>query len=1000
MSRSRVPFALVVVTAIATGLVTLLPAGTARAFKPYTHTVVGDSAWSDVVDDGRVTIGELSYAVRPKIVDALRAWPTYYRAGTIGPDGFPDLTFGQSVIHPDQTGAWLRYLLRSAWSAQGDSSYTAAEKGQILAFTYGFLTHAAGDVWAHTLINDFAQGVFPEAKEILTSVPKAAIALRHIIVEGYVGDATPGFDGNPDRTTLPNGDVSDDSTPARGLDAPVRWLYRTLVDPRVSLPTGSCGNGRDDDEDGLADDGCYGSAPFTRGEPEQLRGPLIDYFLDLQSDLQLKRALLKADMDHANCALVDPDCYKRVRTVRIDTVRGTREGKLTVQACIGARFGCLRSPTDIADDKLLSKAWMAYLENWIDDIESGLRAWGELGLATTRGLFDPQARRDLQNEKCKADPESTEARARCEAKVGIVDVVLHQARPFITGHLLSMLGAPDATGKVLDALKALSDLIDSLLPYNPLRVPLAELEKRGKDLILREIRDVVGIDLATLDHMLKNPSVWMETEQIQLDLGPQLGVRKVNLFPAGTRQRLDRILGLTEADRRTTTVPMPDGSSRTVGVLSDTAVMRNAAPFDNAVVLSKLLLLDANGLNRVITDSLVGLGVMKDGAFARVYQDGSATPANVMVDGLNGGEPWLSLIDGDHAWRQDGKPVFTGGAGHGGNGNFPLWESCLVRPAFGGTLFRDWENGTAAFPALDDETRSDGADPAAPTSSLTVAAPSYLRKGKKMSEAVRFLGVGRLEFRASDAIFSDTTVQQRVLWKRLEGFSQRFFGSYGEIPLTDTDGVDDGYRSVSQRVGDPCHPLEHRKSLTFTLDTRDPVVTISAPAEGLVVDSASKIPVSWSLVDPGGFKLASGINEDETVAMVGEKTVTDGGVLSTYRLYPGGHSLEVEGVDNVQNTGGGFTIFEVQATAASLVINVDQGDHNRSFLDDEVRDALKGLLMSAAGHHAAGDHAAEGDALYQARQLLLDERETSVRPGYADYMVALIEELITRHIPS
>ncbi|MEZ6091917.1 MAG: hypothetical protein R3C05_28710 [Pirellulaceae bacterium] len=27
-----------------------------------------------------------------------------------------------------------------------------------------------------------------------------------IAVENYIGDATPGFDGNPDRTTLPDGD--------------------------------------------------------------------------------------------------------------------------------------------------------------------------------------------------------------------------------------------------------------------------------------------------------------------------------------------------------------------------------------------------------------------------------------------------------------------------------------------------------------------------------------------------------------------------------------------------------------------------------------------------------------------------------------------------------------------------------------------------------------------------------------------------------------------------
>ena len=998
MSRTRTHLAALLVAALTLGLAAVVGSSPARAFKPYTHTGTGDTAMADAIDDGRVTIGDLSYAVRPQVVDALRKWPTYYRAGTIGPDGFPDLTFGQSVIHPDRTGAWLRYVLRSAWAAQSDSSYTAAEKGQILAFAYGFLTHAAGDVWAHTLINDFSQGVFPEAKEILTSVPKAAIALRHIIVEGYVGDATAGFDGNPARTTLPDGDISDDSTPAVRMDAPVKWLYRTLVDPRASLPTGGCGNGRDDDHDGVADDGCFGNGPYTRGKPEQQRGPLIDHFLDLQSDLQLREQLLQADRKHRDCWIKDPDCYKRSRDVWVDTVRGRRHGQITVQMCIGARFGCVASGTDLAEDKVTTALSETYLEHWIDDIERGLRDWGHLGLATTRGLFDPQARRNLQNVECSEYPDSSAARESCEKQIGVTAVVMDQARWFINHRLLSMLGAPDATGAVLDAIRTLSKFLDSVVgaAFNPLRIPLAELEKRAKALILKELRKVVGIDIATLDHMLKNPSAWMETEQIQLDLG-QLGVQKVNLFPPGTRARLDRILGLTEADRRTTTVPMPDGSTKTVGVLSDSAVMRNAAPFDNAVTLSKLLLLDASGLNKVITDNLVGLGVMKGGAHARVYRESGVVPANVMVDGLSGGEPWLQMIDGDHAWRKDGAPRFGSGAGHGGNGNFPLWESCLVRPAFAGALFNDWENGTAGFPDLGDDTSGDWADTSGPTSTFTVDAPSFLRKGgMKMKDAQRFLGAGKIVLRATDTIFSDTAVKQRMLLKRPEGFTQRFFGGYGEVLLTDTDGADDGYRYVSQRVGDPCNPMVQRKAITFTLDTRDPVVTVTSPAHGTIVDSASKIPIAWTAHDPGGRELASGVDEDATEAYVDQRSVSNGGTLSTFNLYPGGHSLEVMVFDNVKNSSGGFTVFEVQATSDSLVLNVGQG--GRAFLDDAVEQQLEEFLVAAADHHAAGDHAAEGDRLTQARQLLVDERGTGIRPGYADYMIALIEDLLSRHM--
>ncbi len=174
----------------------------AEAFKPYTHNASAQPALADATDDGKVTINGREYDVRPEVWQALDAWPSYYQAGVIGPDGFPDLTFGQSTIHPEQTGKWLEYLLREAWAAQTNPAYSVDERGQILAFTYGFLTHAAGDMWAHTFVNDFAHGVFPGVGEIVSDVDKAEIALRHTIVEGYIGDATAGYDGNENATTL------------------------------------------------------------------------------------------------------------------------------------------------------------------------------------------------------------------------------------------------------------------------------------------------------------------------------------------------------------------------------------------------------------------------------------------------------------------------------------------------------------------------------------------------------------------------------------------------------------------------------------------------------------------------------------------------------------------------------------------------------------------------------------------------------------------------------
>src|SRR6266516_6064427 len=173
------------------------------AFKPYTHSYSASQALTDAVDDGFVTINGRNYPVRSEVLAALRDWPQYFNAGVIGPDGFPDVLYGQAVIHPVDTGKWLGHLFSKAWEAQADATLTAPEKSQILAFTYGYLTHGAGDMWAHTLINDFSGGVFPPWAKVLNSISNASIAARHLILECYIGDATPGYDGNPDRGPAP-----------------------------------------------------------------------------------------------------------------------------------------------------------------------------------------------------------------------------------------------------------------------------------------------------------------------------------------------------------------------------------------------------------------------------------------------------------------------------------------------------------------------------------------------------------------------------------------------------------------------------------------------------------------------------------------------------------------------------------------------------------------------------------------------------------------------------
>jgi hypothetical protein len=160
------------------------------------------------MDDGKVTIHLLgddgkyvpgadgkprelgSYPVSEAVKDALRVNRTQYFAGVVGPDSYPDTMTGQMVIHPDVaralqeggltsnhgTDAWLRHL----WDRM-EKVQDATVKRKARAFALGYLTHAAGDMFAHSLINYYTGGPF--------ELPENG--MRHTVLEGYIGQRTP-----------------------------------------------------------------------------------------------------------------------------------------------------------------------------------------------------------------------------------------------------------------------------------------------------------------------------------------------------------------------------------------------------------------------------------------------------------------------------------------------------------------------------------------------------------------------------------------------------------------------------------------------------------------------------------------------------------------------------------------------------------------------------------------------------------------------------------------
>ncbi len=162
----------------------------ARRWKINTHVYAANQALDDAVPDGMVTIAPYGeFPVAASALRAIRAAPAAYRAGVLAPDLFPDMYVGGWFIHSDLSATpeqwtadnWMQYVWNKArgWTDAG-------ERDKVLAFAYGFLTHGAGDVWAHTYVNKKADGAW-----VTFTGPSRSTAIKHVVLEGYVGAHTP-----------------------------------------------------------------------------------------------------------------------------------------------------------------------------------------------------------------------------------------------------------------------------------------------------------------------------------------------------------------------------------------------------------------------------------------------------------------------------------------------------------------------------------------------------------------------------------------------------------------------------------------------------------------------------------------------------------------------------------------------------------------------------------------------------------------------------------------
>jgi hypothetical protein len=1103
-------------TIVGLGLAMVLPAAPAGAWNVFTHEFTGQQVQNDL-SDGSVTIAGHDYPVNTQVNDAIQSWPSYYNAGVVGPDGFPDTAYGEVTIHPGNkprdpqtlpssstygqpapTGAWLGYLLGKAWAAQSDSSYSTDEKAQILAFTYGFLTHAAGDTWAHTLINDYAGGVYPAIPDIVTYLPAARMALRHLITEQYIGSTAPGFD-SPDgddgvdgscdnaNTSPPNticnpgtadeqrvevsrvcaddanpptpgtecttedgsSDYSADSSPGIALDIPKEFIQRTMVSLNARTPADGC------EGDGDGDYGCP-DGTYNPTKPSELtRGPILDRVLDEEAKLQIYAAKVRDDQNHSDCSTaLDSDCHDRETLIFTDTVRGRASVRVHRTVCTADYF-CIASASDAAYDLTIAPLLATYAEHWAADIDTMRDHWADFGLAVSRGWFDPQTRRNAANDLCDKDEESVTNRLRneCEAGVGILDSIRWSLghinggdQSWIDDYLLPAAGVPDFVLDISDFVDTVGDYLGELFDFleipNPIAPILADAEAWVNDKINEWVEEELGVDVEAISQFSKTMAQWMcgNDGTLSLDL-PNIGtVTPSMLFSTGEHDRLDGLLGIS-ADHHETAAGLPEQCSP----VKDATRLDPAhfAPLKNTITLGKLLLLDGPQLNNVLGTTLVDAGVIRSKSFVHTY-GGTAlsAPANVMVDHLqsNGtathfssSQAWLQLIDGDHAWRRDGLPRFqdndlefgptfcyddgysvydrtstchpatlpgmvrqaeprdvvAGSQWDGGRGNFPVWESCLLRPAFR-SLFTDWENGGNNFPDNGDTASPDAGAPNPPGANLDNTGTYSGSDGKLYAGTSNVFTLTYHDFVFTDAY---TDARYRFYKDGNTPGAWHSIASGGTFSVSGTDGL---YK-VEYQTQDPCHTYDTNdllsdpvRSIDVVLDTTPPVITIASPApDGRIFDTASTSTISYTAVDA-----ASGV-KTTSVTLDGASS-TNGATIDTFFLYPGTHSVVVTASDNLDNTGTATRTFKVQATSASLLSNWSRARTLGLVPDTKTYNGGRDKLLAAVDAHNRGQHSTEGNQLSAFISLLQAQRGQGVQAATADRFIAWTRDLINR----
>lgn len=173
------------------GAAALLVSAPAQAFGLRTHLYIAEQVLAGVSRDCRLNLAGTNAEVPQDVCKAIQDHPDYFMAGALGPDVFPDLIVGQNFVHPGtpngrQAADWLEMLL------------VEASSDEEIAFAYGEMIHASGDVFAHTYVNNYAGDVFELSARWHKDVER-----RHFDLEKYIDQRLP-YEPDLDALAVPS----------------------------------------------------------------------------------------------------------------------------------------------------------------------------------------------------------------------------------------------------------------------------------------------------------------------------------------------------------------------------------------------------------------------------------------------------------------------------------------------------------------------------------------------------------------------------------------------------------------------------------------------------------------------------------------------------------------------------------------------------------------------------------------------------------------------------